>query len=550
VGYYDTEGNFRRDDEENAAPGYQDPMYPQPSTTIIPSDELKKNPAQKVDPTAPENPVLHPPTPVAPAAAQASSTPTDTAAADPFALAPPQQRKTVETTDSSYSRTRSVVGKEEKAQLDKLDKLSEEEQAAAKKLGGIEGEKAKETLAAKQQAADLAEQKKAQVESAVQWGNEQLNSRMADYEEQYKKLQKMDVRDYFAGPEGNTRKLTAALAIIFGGAGAAAQAKGGETGVTNKGFEALNQTIQRERQTQLDKIAKQRDDVAHAKAGIDLAHQSKVDAINDVNLRTAAAYDSIANQYEAKLAQFGMDEAAAKTDATVVALRQKAAQFREQIYSQTRDHVTSQTQKRVQEIEGTGFGAGGGGKITDSQRKADAHLQRMLPEAEALKKNVLSEQGRRLLENEFRLEYMRQHHADATAIAQLAGLNKTLQQKLSANDRLAYTAAQAWLTPLLRTDSGAVIHPDEQRNYFQQFIPTLGDGSQDLAAKDARRDNLMRSLAMQGSDPRRAAQFGARAGGAAPAPSAPAFNVVQKRNKNTGEVRSFKQFADGHLEPM
>lgn len=434
-----------------------------------------------------------------------------------------------EETSVTKSQQTAKEGQIEKDQL-KLDQANLETQ---QKQNEINKEKAKiEAL----QSADEATRKAAfeeQKNAIIDAGNEEIKNRTAEYDSQYEKYKSMDIKDYWAD-KSTGLKIVAAIAMGVGAFGAALQGK-----TTNDAAGIITSAIDRDFQRQKENILKQRDVVGAAKEGIGVARSAKVDQLADLNLKQAAALDTIAAKYEAALKQKGVSEAEIQGDATLNKIKQEALSRKQAVEQGLRASVTTKVEKSIAQAQydaTTGEPiAGPRGKVTEDQAKAETYLNDMKSAAgEMNKSGVPSKKAYeqvRAYEAQNKLGF---GGANVGALRDALGLRGGREEGLSAKDQQAMAAQNAWISAYIKSRTGAGENVQEAENYARSMMPREGDSKEVLATKAKLREDAMKSTATRAGLPSSSSK-----------PKEAAKEAAPKPRPKVGEVRNGYKYKGG-----
>lgn len=290
------------------------------------------------------------------------------------------------------------------------------------------------------------------------------------------------------------KRIGYAIAIIGGSIGAQLQGKGG-----NAALEVIMKTVDDDFTRQKVELDKQMSQLA--RKGVMNRHQYQ-DGIMELGLKKAAALDQVAEMTRAAGSKQASEAARLKFEGIAKQIEATALAGRKQMAETLRQTVTSggsSTSVSMDPALGRGAAAG---RVTESQGKAESFLTTMLNDHRTIEATPpLSEQGRKLLRTQMVLNSLYEKNPTADLATQLAGINQTVQQKLSDQDRRAFYAASRFLDPIIRMRSGAVVAPSEAERYTRDFFPSLGDKAQDIADKRRARIATLEGIAAQTSNP-------------------------------------------------
>lgn len=318
--------------------------------------------------------------PNAPAAATPAATPPPLVPATPAPLqeaqrtvvAPTTITKAPETvTKSPESKTTTTTpevttkGKVQTPQELELLKsqtgLDQEALDLQKKQGVIAVEsadfKAQQAEEAKTQAAAKADELKRVTDAATA----EAAKRTAEYDARYDDYKKLKYEDFWEKKSTGTQ----ILAAISIGLGAFAQGISGGAVKENTALKIIQSAIDQDFERQKATVAKGKETVGLAKEGIELARQTKADQLKDLDLKYAAATESVAAKYASILAKQGIPQAEIDSNKVLLGLRQAAQDKKLKVAEDLRQEVTNVSQKVVSETtSGSTQVTSGGGSTT------------------------------------------------------------------------------------------------------------------------------------------------------------------------------------------
>lgn len=273
----------------------------------------------------------------------------------PPALVPAQMTvKSPETTTTSYpaetTTRQKVISPQEKALQGQQLGLDQEALDLQKKQGELGKQKA-DYLS--QQAAEQkvqADAKQAELAAVTTRAADDMTKRTAEYDARYNDYKNMKFEDFW-DKKGTGTKIIAALAI---GLGAYGQAMTGGK-MDNTAFKIVQGAIDQDFEKQKAQILKGKDTVGLAKEGIDIARKNKDDALKDLDLKYAAATESVAAKYAEMLARQGIPQAQIDSDKSLIGLKQSAQDRKQKVVEDTRQEVTTQAAKDVTQTTSGGI---------------------------------------------------------------------------------------------------------------------------------------------------------------------------------------------------
>lgn len=274
-------------------------------------------------------------------------------------LVPPPPQGPVTRTESQTTRTREVIGKDEKKLLGDIDKGNEAQVEQVRRQGQLAQDIAKEKdRQADAEAAYRAEKQQRVNELAAQT-DQRINAATGELNAQYEKYRGMEMKDFFA--EGrNHNQVVAKLAVALGTLGSSL------SGGHNDALSIIKDKIAHDFALQRENIEKQKDSVEFARSGVRDAESSRERAFRNLELKEAAAYDAVASKWASNISKFGAGVEAAKTDANVLNLQQTAMEKRQKVLEGAREKIVSTFHKTVAE--------GGAGRASGSHPNDDHNI--------------------------------------------------------------------------------------------------------------------------------------------------------------------------------
>jgi hypothetical protein len=447
-------------------------------------------------------------------------------------------RRESKVTTTSTSTTK--IGKAEQKALDELDQANEARLEIAKR----EGEARQKAAAIKEQQASEEALAKAtrqeRVNAILGESEKQLVAEKAAADEAHKRYVSMGPKGIFEG-QSTGNQIIAGISIALGALGGALSGRGGNQALEIiKGAVDRDFTVQRENALRgVERADKRLADVAAL----------KVAKLRDLDIKEAAAYDTIAARYAAQQSKLGKDAAAIEADSMYQALRQEALTRRQKVLEGTRQQVQSTVQRTVAEMDRA---TAAGGKPTNEQLKAGAAAERLVTlmgELDAVK--PISREGIDTMLNDATREEALAKHPNTKLALTTLGKYKTLDEKLSPNDRAYYQTMREITAIILRKESGSAISAEEIRDTIKRYTPAQGDSSADIARKRRALDEAVRAIGKEGPAQAAAgvdASLRQRsAGQPQPAAGAQQPTPIRVRDKKTGKVIDAIRLPDGRI---
>lgn len=477
------------------------------------------------------------------------------------AMRPPSpDMLTKDLTSSGGSRTKVVESAAEKKLVGEMGKTQAEHEAAIRQQGGLNQQAAGEQATAAAERARIEQAHAAERQRVADEQNKVIAAKQAEHDAKAAQYSKTELKDFWAD-KSTGQKVAAAFAVALSGLGNAFQARAGMGAGKNGAMEVLNKAVEDDRQLQLQRIAKMRDDVAMARTGIADAREAKRALIEDTEAKYSAARAKIETDLAARMSKLLPDQAAVNTNADLVKLRESNNEKELTRVQGLRDHVTSTWSKQQTLMDPAMVAAMRGGAsanpalnseytgkaASDKERENDAFATRMAtsfqdmyggkpPSKEDIKayRAYLVEQD--LAERNPKIDYA----------AKLVGLRKSLEQRLSPEGRRFFGAFNEFAGANLRKESGAAISPKEVMQLGDRILPAPGDTPEDTKRKRETARQLTLGTARQSHRPTFYEQQLNGGGQQTPTAQAPQTGGVRIKLKN-GMVGI--KYPDGTFEP-
>lgn len=453
---------------------------------------------EEVIPTAtplpPELATLTPPPVVYPDAAPVA--PVEALA--PAPIAPPVVQapifKPVEQTETVTTTKQSIMTPEEKKLMKERDKVVEQQIQTSQAASEIAKAQANIEVQKQNELAQRAAAKEERLGQIMAEADTELAQKTAEREEQYNKFKNMEFKDYWE-QKGTGSRVIAAIAVGLGQFGAGLQGQSGNTAL-----DIINKQIEMDFNKQKANIQKQQEQYQMSKDGVAEAKGDYATQLKNLDIKEAAAYESVAAKYASMLAAQGVPQAQIQADANVQALQAKALDKKLEVQKELRSEVTTNVKKKVemQQFDANGNPMAEQKPLTESQGKASGLTMRMI---EGIKEydsaGGLSPKD---------ADKMRKHISDNYSIAQDAGgliryilkpSARPYPEGFSEQARLAWNAAKEVADSSLRLESGAVVGDDEVKNRMEALLPTGGDTAKVIQQKRGRMTKLSASAMQQ-----------------------------------------------------
>jgi hypothetical protein len=312
------------------------------------------------------------------------------------------------------------------------------------------------------------------------------------------------------------QKIAAALSVAIG----TMDGRGGFVGPGgNTALSIINSSIAQHRADQLDKIERQKDNVAMARMGVKDAMMAREMQRTNLDAKTAAQYDALASKFATQKAKLGVPAAEIESDQLIQDLRANAAAQRQAVYQGLRTKTTSDTVRMTGALPGAGGRHGAG---TEDQRSSDFIFKAALPDAQLLlESGGLSLKSRKALGE---VAQRREAMPGLSKTAEWLGVASTpeeVAQKLGNREAAIKGAEDRSLIYIQRKLSGAGMAEGEAARMSAAFRGSQFDSPKIARAKAENMARFIFETGQQGTDPVRAARmaeaaiFGAEQGKAA-----------------------------------
>lgn len=400
----------------------------------------------------------------------------------------------VENKETTTTTKQIKVTPEEKRLQAEKDAVVNQQIETAKKSAEIAKAQANIEMQKQNELSAMASKKEETILNVMQQADAELEQRKAEREAEYEKYKQMDFKDYW-DQKGTGAKVVAAIAIGLGQFGAGLQGKSGNTAL-----DIINKSIEMDFNKQKEAIAKQREQYGMAKEGEALATQSYAKQLQNLQLKEAAAYESVAAKYASMLAAQGVPAAQIQADANVQALQAQALDKKLAVEKELRTEVTTNVRKKIDmmQVDAQGNPIGEQKPLTEGQGKATGLVTRM---AQAVKEydaaGGLSPKDADKMRKHIAENYSIQRDANGLVRYLLKPSARPYPEGFSEQARLAWNAAREMADASLRLESGAVVGDDEIKNRIESLLPTQGDTAKVLQQKRRRMTVLIASGAQQ-----------------------------------------------------
>lgn len=276
----------------------------------------------------PAPPDVPPPT----AGAGVQQTPGLTAAPPTAPDAPPVSNKPILDTKST-SQTTEKLSKVQQEDFAALDKIRADEQDAQKRLTADKVKDAAFTQQSSKDESALAAANQQARAQAIQEAQQRRMAAEATYQQKLDAFNKQDFHSFWSGRPAAAEVLTD-IGVALGAFGASGRGQ-------NEALQILNARVEQDFNLQKAQIEKAKDSVIMAKTGIADADQARAVAMQDLDIKQAAALEAIKARLAAGKAQQLGSTAAAQGDKDVAAIAKDIQERKERTTAGMATRTTS-----------------------------------------------------------------------------------------------------------------------------------------------------------------------------------------------------------------
>ena len=416
----------------------------------------------------------------------------------PAPIAPPVTQapifKPVEQTETVTTTKQSVMTPEEKKLMKERDKVVEQQIQTSQAASEIAKAQANIEMQKQAELSQRAAAKEERLGQIMAEADTELAQKTAEREEQYNKFKNMEFKDYWE-QKGTGSRVIAAIAVGLGQFGAGLQGQSGNTAL-----DIINKQIEMDFNKQKANIQKQQEQYQMSKDGVAEAKGDYATQLKNLDIKEAAAYESVAAKYASMLAAQGVPQAQIQADANVQALQAQALDKKLQVQKDLRSEVTTNVKKKVemQQFDANGNPMAEQKPLTEGQGKATGMTMRMIQgvkEYDAI--GGLSGKS---------ADKMRKHMAENYSITEDAGgliryilkpSARPYPEGFSQQERIAWNALREIADSSLRLESGALVGDNEILNRIDAMTGTTGDGPDVMKQKRGRMSYYVASAAQQ-----------------------------------------------------
>jgi hypothetical protein len=434
----------------------EDENIPAPTPTPMPEQfaNLKPPPVVYPDAQAPA-PMPAAPEPMAPAPMPAPEAP---------------RFGPVETTETQTTTRQTVMTPEERKLMQERDAVAQQQIATAQKSAEIAKAQAQIEVQKQNEVSAMAAKREEAIGNLMAQADEELAAKTQEREAEYEKFKSMEFKDYWQ-ERGTGSRVIAAIAVGLGQLGAGMQGQSGNTAL-----DIINKQIEMDFNKQKAAIDKQQTQYGMAKEGEALASSSYAKQLQNLQLKEAAAYETVAAKYASMLAAQGVPAAQIQADANVQALQAQALDKKLQVEKELRNEISTTVRKKVDmmQVDANGNPVMPEKPLTEGQGNAVAFAKRMTEGIKNYDKaGGMSPAGA----DKVRKSIKANAFLDKNSGLYFVGAGAFNVPDLSEKDRLALQGIREVITAGLRKDSGAAIGVSEFENEFDQLVPRAGDTS-------------------------------------------------------------------------
>ena len=430
---------------------------------------------------------LKPPPVVYPDAQEPAPMP---AATEPMAPAPipaPEAPRfaPVETSETQTTTRQTVMTPEERKLMQERDAVAQQQIATAQKSAEIAKAQAQIEVQKQNEISAMAAKREEAIGNLMAQADEELAAKTQEREAEYTKFKEMEFKDYW-DEKSTGSKIIAAIAVGLGQLGAGMQGRAGNTAL-----DIINKQMDMDFARQKAAIDKQQTQYGMAKEGEALASSSYAKQLQNLQLKEAAAYETVAAKYASMLAAQGVPTAQIQADANVQALQAQALDKKLQVEKELRNEISTTVRKKVDmmQVDANGNPVMPEKALTEGEGKTVGFGQRM---AGAIKNYDASGGLSPQAADKIRRSIERNAVLDKNTGLMIIGAGSLIPPDLNEKDRLAAQAMQEYIDNKLRQESGAAIGLSEYIGQFNTFAPRAGDTSRVIQQK---RQSMTRGLA-------------------------------------------------------
>lgn len=439
--------------------------------TGMEEDEAQTQSVPSLTPTpiAPELAALKPP-PVVYPEAQVPSAPVAPEPMAPQPMAAPEAPRfaPVETSETTTTTKSTQMTPQERKLMAERDVVAQKQIETAQQAAEIAKAQANIEVQKQNEISAMAAKREEAIGKLMQDADNELAAKTKEREDQYTKFKEMEFKDFWE-EKSTGSKIIAAIAVGLGQLGAGMQGRAGNTAL-----DIINKQMDMDFQRQKAAIDKQREQYSMAKEGEATASSSYAKELQNLQLKEAAAYETVAAKYASMLAAQGVPAAQIQADANVQSLQAQALDKKLQVEKELRNEITTNVRKKVDmmQVDAQGNPVMPEKPLTESQGKTVAFGQRM---ANAIKNYDAAGGLSPAAADKIRRSIERNAVIDRNTGLMILGAGSLIPPDLSEKDRLAAQAMQEYIDNKLRQESGAAIGLSEYINQFNTFAPRAGD---------------------------------------------------------------------------
>ncbi len=441
-------------------------------------EQIASAPAPTPTPIAPELASLKPP-PVVYPDAQVPAAPVAPQPMAPQPMPVPEAPRfaPVETSETQTTTRATQMTPQERKLMAERDVVAQKQIETAQQAADIAKAQAQIEVQKQNEISAMAAKREEAIGNLMAQADDELAAKTQEREAEYTKFKEMEFKDFWE-EKSTGSKIIAAIAVGLGQLGAGMQGRAGNTAL-----DIINKQMDMDFARQKAAIDKQQTQYSMAKEGEAAASSSYAKQLQNLQLKEAAAYETVAAKYASMLAAQGIPAAQIQADTNVQALQAQALDKKMQVEKELRNEVSTTVRKKVDmmQVDAQGNPVMPEKPLTEGQGKAVAYGQRM---AEGIK-NFRAAGGMSAAGAErVRRAAEKAQYLDKASGLYLINMGALNVPNLDERDRLAFQAIKEVTTAGLRKDSGAAIGASEFTNEFNQFVASPGDTPKVLAQKD------------------------------------------------------------------
>lgn len=434
-------------------------------------EQIASAPAPTPTPIAPELASLKPP-PVVYPDAQVPAAPVAPQPMAPQPMPVPEAPRfaPVETSETQTTTRATQMTPQERKLMAERDVVAQKQIETAQQAADIAKAQAQIEVQKQNEISAMAAKREEAIGNLMAQADDELAAKTQEREAEYTKFKEMEFKDFWE-EKSTGSKIIAAIAVGLGQLGAGMQGRAGNTAL-----DIINKQMDMDFARQKAAIDKQQTQYSMAKEGEAAASSSYAKQLQNLQLKEAAAYETVAAKYASMLAAQGIPAAQIQADANVQALQAQALDKKMQVEKELRNEITTTVRKKVDmmQVDAQGNPVMPEKPLTEGQGNAVAFAKRMTEGIKNYDKaGGISPASADKVRKALKASAFLDKNSGSYLILPGAFNIPDLPEK----DRLALQGIREVITAGLRKDSGAAIGLNEFESEFDQMVPTRGDTS-------------------------------------------------------------------------